>query len=393
MEGKVMEKKNKGTLIAAILFLGMLAGNYFQYQLSPIAGRIIAEYGLTEPQFSRVFTAPMVSAVLLSIVAGVLTDKLGVKKVVGVALAIAAAGLCGRIFASGYTSLFVTMFCAGIGTTFLNVNTSKILAAYFPPEKLSGMVGIVILGSTIGMSFATATTAAFPSTRLAFIVAAVISVLAFAAWVFGMESSKRDNAGTDAGGNLIEDIKTVMKCRAIWLIGVCLMCVLGCNTALSSFIPVALQSKGISEASSGIAVTGLMIGSLLGTIIGPQVVQKMSIKRPAIIVLGLLAAVTATFAWRSTSIALVFILLLFAGFGMGSLLPLFMSMPVKLPEIGFRYAGTAGGVVSTIELIGAVAIPSYIITPIAAGNYNTYFLMTGAVMVIMAIVALFLPEV
>ena len=388
-----MEGKKKGNLIAAILFLGMLAGNYFQYQLSPIAGRIIAEYGLTEPQFSRVFTAPMVSAVLLSIIAGVLTDKMGVKRVVGIALAIAAIGLCGRVFASGYVMLFVTMFCAGIGTTFLNVNTSKVLAGYFPPEKLSGMVGIVIMGSTIGMSFATATTAAFPTTRLAFIVAAAISVLAFVAWVLGMEGDKKEDTDAATGSSLIEDIKTVMKCRAIWLIGACLMCVLGCNTALSSFIPVALQSKGISEASSGIAVTGLMVGSLLGTIIGLLVVQKMSRKRPAIIALGLLAAITAVFAWRSTSVALVFILLMLAGFGMGSLLPLFMSMPVKLPAIGFRYAGTAGGVVSTIELIGAVAIPSYIITPIAAGNYNVYFLMTGAVMVVMAVIALFLPEV
>ena len=45
-----------------------------------------------------------------------------------------------------------------------------------------------------------------------------------------------------------------------------------------------------------------------------------------------------------------------------------MSLPVMFPEIGPKYAGTAGGLAVTLELLGAVIIPTYIIVPLGGGN-------------------------
>ena len=61
-----------GTVIAVILFFAMVIGNYFQYQLSPLAGQLMTGMGLTPNQFSSVFTSPMISAIILGIIAGVL---------------------------------------------------------------------------------------------------------------------------------------------------------------------------------------------------------------------------------------------------------------------------------------------------------------------------------
>lgn len=51
-------------------------------------------------------------------------------------------------------------------------------------------------------------------------------------------------------------------------------------------------------------------------------------------------------------------------------MPIFLSAPVLLEGLGTKYAGSAAGVISTLQLLGAVLIPTYILTPIAGENYS-----------------------
>lgn len=385
--------KKKGTIIFIIMFLAMLVANYFQYQLSPIAGRVMENLNLSQTQFSSVFSAPMIPAIVLSIIAGILSDRFGIKKVCGTAIVIAAIGLCYRPFAYNYETFLVSMILAGIGTAFLNVNVAKIMGRYYEPEKTGTMVGMVMMGSAIGMTLATSTTAAFPSVKTALLVAAAGEVVITVLWFLFMDGD-RGNTETESGPqkvSLTDSISIVLKCRHIWVLGVCMMCILGCNTAMGGFVPMALQSRGVSEAAAGFVITGMMVGNLIGTFLGPRLIATSKNKKIIIMALGILSAVTAAFSWMLPAAA-AFVGLLLCGFGMGSLLPVFMSMPIQLKEIGPTYAGTAGGVTSTLELLGAVIIPTYIITPVAGANYTLFFLLTGSCMVIMAVCAFLLPN-
>lgn len=58
-----------GRVVAVILFLGLFCGNYFQYQLSPLAPQLMQELEMTPVQFSSIFSAPMLSAIFLGIIA------------------------------------------------------------------------------------------------------------------------------------------------------------------------------------------------------------------------------------------------------------------------------------------------------------------------------------
>ena len=44
-----------GRVVAVILFLGLFCGNYFQYQLSPLAPQLMQELEMTPVQFSSIF--------------------------------------------------------------------------------------------------------------------------------------------------------------------------------------------------------------------------------------------------------------------------------------------------------------------------------------------------
>lgn len=381
-----------GTVIAVILFFAMVIGNYFQYQLSPLAGQLMTGMGLTSNQFSSVFTSPMISAIILGIIAGVLVDKFGSKRVITIALIISAAALCCRPFADSYATLFASMLLGGTGVTFLNVNLSKIVGGWYPPEKVGSMMGFIMAGSTVGMTLGIATTAMLPSIPIAFWISGIGFVAVVVLWLFFVKEGPYSNAGNQAGGeSLLTSLKVVLRSKNIWLVGLCLAFVLGCNIALASFLPTALQSRGFSESAAGLLSSVMTVGSFCGSFFGPAVITRVPRMKPALIFCAVIAAFCAVFGWMTPS-ALAAVLLFLAGTFISALVPTFMAFPMLLPEIGPAYAGTGGGVISTLELLGAVIIPTYVITPLAGGNFKLYFIMAGISIAIMAIIALFLPE-
>ena len=379
-------------IIAIILFFALTVGNYFQYQLTPLAGQLMTDLGITQNQFSSIFTSPMITSIILGIVAGVLADKFGIKKVIAVALVIAAAGLCIRPFAESYGPLFASMVLGGLGITFLNTNLSKIIGGWYTPQQIVSVMGIIMAGNTVGMTLGTATTAMLPSMTTAFWISGIAAVLVAVLWIaFVREGPYSRKDGQTETIPLGQSLKTVLKSKNVWLAGICLAFILGCNVALTSFLPTALQSRGYTEAAAGLVSSVMTIGSFCGTFLGPIIITKLPRMKPALIVCSIVAALCAAFGWAAPT-PLVPVLLFLAGAFISALVPTFMSFPMLLPEIGPAYAGSAGGVMTTLELLGAVIIPTYIITPAAGSNFTLYFALAGISAALMVIFALFLPE-
>lgn len=59
-------RKRYASMALAAICIGYLAPNYAQYQLSPLATSLIEELSISASQFSSLFTAPMIPAILLS---------------------------------------------------------------------------------------------------------------------------------------------------------------------------------------------------------------------------------------------------------------------------------------------------------------------------------------
>ena len=160
---------NYGYMIAAIIFLISAVGSYPQYQLSPLAYLIMPELELSLAQFSAVFSSPMIPGILLSLIAGILSDKYGVKRCMGIAGIISLTGVILRIFlgTTSYTGLLICMILSGVIATFNNANFGKIIGSWFPLERVGIMVGIASTGSTFAMAAAMSTTALMPSIKFA----------------------------------------------------------------------------------------------------------------------------------------------------------------------------------------------------------------------------------
>lgn len=104
-----MSKKNRKWLVFTIMCLAYMPGSYAQYQLSVFAPELMQSFGLTTSQFSSLFTAPMIVAIFLSFVGGMISDKVGSKKVINISFVIAGIGMIGRVFANSYMPFFLCM--------------------------------------------------------------------------------------------------------------------------------------------------------------------------------------------------------------------------------------------------------------------------------------------
>ncbi|HEY0196270.1 MAG TPA: MFS transporter, partial [Methanobacterium sp.] len=77
-------------------------------------------------QIGLLFSAPIVMIALAAIPAGIIADRIGIKKVIGIGAIIALIGVLLRGTASGYLNLliFSLIFGFGMGLTFANLLSS-----------------------------------------------------------------------------------------------------------------------------------------------------------------------------------------------------------------------------------------------------------------------------
>jgi NNP family nitrate/nitrite transporter-like MFS transporter len=173
--------------------LAFTVPNFSQYQLTPLAARIMEQYSLTNLQFTSIFSAPMIPAVFLSFVSGILVDKYGFKVVVGIPIIIAATGSILRVFSDSFATLYISMVLVGFSGGIIVSNAAKIIGSVFEPRKIGVFVSIGISICTFTMIGAMSTTALLPSTRTAFIIAAVLGTVSVVFWYVAVPKRRKRN--------------------------------------------------------------------------------------------------------------------------------------------------------------------------------------------------------
>ncbi|MDO4260907.1 MAG: MFS transporter [Eubacteriales bacterium] len=369
------ETGKKCLLVTALVFVGLFLGNYGQYQLAAVPSMIYEKFSLTDTQFSSIMTSPMVPAIFLSIVLGVLADRFGIKKTVMVCYAVSTLGFVLRVFAGSYGMMFAAMMMTGVGCTVLNGNLSKIVSSLYPAEKIGKVVGILMAGSTGSMAVAYGTTAFYPSLEAAFWVTAVAAVILSVFWLVLVREKDFGGASQSAAETVPvrEALKVSVRSGNVWLMGLALLMLLGGATVISNFQVAYLTSvKGYSENLAGTFGTVLMIGSIIGSVAVPSCVFRS--KKPGLwmLVMGLIAAVCTVLLVQLPT-AGIYAASFLNGCLRSGIIAAMMALPVMFSDIGPKYAGMAGGFAVTLELLGAVVVPTYVIIPLAGGNMLGYF--------------------
>jgi NNP family nitrate/nitrite transporter-like MFS transporter len=338
----------------------------------------------------------MIPAALFGIALGALADKFGVKRVVGSAVCISMAGCLLRVFAASYGTMLLSMAMIGFSVAAANVNSAKIAGHLYPREMVSRKVGVAYLGGPVSTIIATSTTALLPSSRCAYWIAFGISVIALIVWLAFINDrpSKGKYAADDGKDNDIsiwEGIVAAVKNRHVWVLGFCLFFLMGCYLPVIGFFSSALQTKGVSAAEAGLMTSFSGIGGVAGALLGPKIFSLLRKVKPALFFTGLVMGVNGALCWMLPEWA-VFAGMLIFGYCFTSLITMFISYPAMIPEVDPKYVGSASGIAATLQLLGAVIVPTYVITPIAGNDYYLLFTLAGMCCAVMCGFIFLLPE-
>ena len=385
------KRKNLVFLITALLFAAQFIGNYGDFQLAAIPARIYATFDLTDTQFSSLVTAPMIPSIFLSIIIGMLVDRFGIPKIVGIWLVLAAAGFILRCFAADYSVMLIAMALSGCGCMIVNSNIAKMASALYPMDKVSRVVGILMAGANAATAVAFATTSMISSLKVIFLIPAVASVVILVLWaLFARESVFTQNkapADDARDTKVLDSLKLCLKSRSLWLAGLSLFLILGSSMVVTNFHVKALTAlKGYSEALAGSFNSVLMVGAILGSVFLPIYVTRKPERAPLTVFLMLLISAATTYGMLALPAWGIYVCSFINGALRSGVIAVLMMTPVLLKEIGPKNAGTAGGFIITLQLIGNVVVPTYIVVPLGGGNLSTYFALATICMLLAAVV-------
>jgi MFS family permease len=338
---------------------------------------------------------PLGSVVFL-FVGGVLCDRFGVKRAMGVACLLAGVAGAMRGLSSGFVSLVAFSFLFGIVASIIPVGVMKACRIWFTSRQLGFATGVIVTGGGIGAAIGSMVSATILSPLLGgwrnvMFLYGAISVTLGVIWLLTIKEAR--DARTTEYKNAVparQAILHVLPIKAVWLIGFNLCAYVGSMKAIMGYLPLYLREIGWSAVSADGALTVFTLMTIIGaiplTLLSDKLGRRKAVLFPAILIAiicsVLLPIVSGVFLWG------VFVML---GVFHQVYIALTNTMVLEIEEIGVDHAGMALGLALTLQRIGAFIAPP-IGNSLAAINLGMPFAFWSILFVFGALILIFVKE-
>lgn len=365
-------------IILAVAGMVIFVAYLMQYQASALAFRIGPSFGIDSVELANLMFAPMLLAAFIGIPLGVLADKFGVRRVVGLALVVSCCAAFARVEAQSYTPLLIFTVLLGFAPAAMNANIMRLFGAWFE-DKVSVAIGVYYACSGLGAMAALYTSAVLPSTRTAFLVSAVALLVCVALWWLLVANAPecaqthdeaRDAAPsdslTDGEMSAIACFLKAAKSKGMWLVAFATSVGLAAKTAYLSFMPQALAQSMPPAMANGLAMA-VTLGGIAGCLFGPMLCMRSGHPKRLLVLCS--AATSLLMCFTAVTLSTPSAAVLFAVGALSSMTaPLVEAVPCRLPELR-GVVGSAGGIIGSASLVATYAIP-LIIVSLVGSNYT-----------------------
>lgn len=339
--------------------------------MAGIAGTIIPEMGLDAAQFGMLATMPYLCGVLFGIVMGNVGDRVGIKKIVTLALVVFVIGAFWRWQSVGsYPMLMVSSLVMGFGLAVLEANSTKGIRLWFPGKSMGVGMGLYVAGASLGAGTALQLGPLLGTSQSLF-TAAVLSAIALVVWIALFRTHPAEFTSGETSGVAKGSFSKVMKNKDVWVASFMIFFVFGNSTTFQTYMITALNySAANSGATDYVAIVGTIalastIFVALSSIFMPAVIARFNNLRGVMIVICIVEGICTVFTIVAPFGPLTWIFVLITGLCLGTMLAMAKTVPALIPGIDPRSLGAVGGLQSTFENLGGWFIAGYIIAPIA----------------------------
>jgi ACS family hexuronate transporter-like MFS transporter len=251
--------------VLALIMAAQTMANVGPLGIPSIAPLIRESLALSVTQAGSFLSAYYIGPVLMSLPAGWLADRWGVRGAMILGQALIAVGLGAVAVAPSFSFIVAILVVAGAGYGVLNPTTTKAGMAWFPPRQRATVVGL----KQVGLPFGGAVGALImPPVALAFgwraavgCAAAAVGALTILTWAL-----YRDLPEPETKGAARAPVRfwAVMANRDLWLVGVSTLIFAGVQTVFLAFL--VLYLRDVVQIALVIAAKYLVAAQVSGAI-------------------------------------------------------------------------------------------------------------------------------
>ena len=331
------------------------------YCIPPMESILKEALSLSHGQVGLLFSAPALMVVAMSIPAGIVADKIGVRSAVGIGLVVMVAGAVMRGMVNSYASLLASMFIFGGGFAWTFTNLPKIVSTFAGRAKAVVTMGLANSGMPVGTALGMALTipVILPITRSyqgAFLVWSIPTVVVAILWwviVREPEPNKR-LGGFPKPAKTQASFRTVIRNKNVILISALMFLHQFFIWSWTGWAPTLLMLKGASLGLAGL-IASMTVWAIIPTfLLMPGLSYRLGLRKPF---LWIPSVVLAFIAWLATkaSILVSWFIMALVGVAASTRFITLFTLPIEI--MPGEDVGTASGIMLSLGYIGAVIGP------------------------------------
>jgi cyanate permease len=324
---------------------------------------IAEELGMSLVEMGIVWGIPAFAGVLAVFFAGLLSDRYGAPRVMGIACILS--GVFGAL--RGTTQDFLTLslvtFFFALPMWVIPNSVFKTTATWFSGRKLVVANGVVSAGMGLGFTVgalisATTLSPLFGSWRGVVFLYGGISVLIGLIWLLTVREHHQLRLGTSPTKvPLRQSIARVFPLKSIWFLGLTMLGFSGCIQGMIGYLPTYLRDIGWTVASADGTLTVFSGLSMLGVIPLALLSAKIGLKK-AVLFPILVVTIVGVALLPVAGDSMVWVIMIMVGVARDGFMAIALTISTETEGVGMVYAGTSMGLTQTLMSVGGLVSPA-----------------------------------
>jgi cyanate permease len=346
------------------VMLALLWFLYFSFGLitrsiAPLVTPILRDLRMNYSQMGTILGSWQLAYILVSIFAGTIIDKWGIRKSLLIGVVTIGTSALLRYFPEGFTGMLLAVALFGVGGPMISIGCPKSIAVWFQGRDRGTAVGTYMTGSYIGMLTAFMLTNSFVmpltgySWRLTFVIYALMAFLIALLWWFLARDVRLTVTAKNPG--ITETFTKLIRIRNVQIILIMGLLSFAIIHGFSNWLPKILEAKGLSPTSAGFIASIPIVSGIPALLSIPRI---MPIRfRPRFVAFSAFLTILTLLLIVTTSGTLQVIGLILHGITGSGFLPILILILMDTPEVEPRLMGSVGGLFFCIAEIGGFTGP------------------------------------
>lgn len=356
------------------LFMAVMTYNLIVFPACAIDAMSV--FGIGQAELTTLSSVTSVVGVFAGIVFGRILDTKNVKKSIVIFMAVGVVLFFARAFITSYVPVMVLTFLASFSVGICQVAGPKVVATWFPANKVGTAMSFLTAGAGIGSAGGFALGAvlgiqnALLSVGIAYLVLLVFWIIA------GGEGSYKVAAPAAAHPSQGSSSR-VYKSKNLWMIILAYSMAVTSSLLVNTYMINAFVGKGLNPEQAAVMATCLNLALMLGGFIMTAILGMVKRFNILLAVSMLGSAVLVLAGWFLPIGAITWVCVILGGLFFGGSLGLCVGRVPLLPltaDFGPEHIGTASGFTETVKGIISFILPIVVASALGT-NFNGIFIV------------------